>query len=216
MSASPSSLGMVVEAIKGHLYKKNAQGVWIRRFCVVVGQFLHLYKNSKCQRGVALITLDLVGKISVSGCITDELGTGTIFEIDMKDGKFFVLRAVSFDDARRWVDVLEYQRNYYIQNPHLLMPLPDMKESEKASETASVCNSTQAMMSFNDSASVRSAESSIAHPCPKEMLIDPAVSIVPPNEPVVALVLKNESPSATQNKQLGEPLHETMSSLHTI
>lgn len=92
-------------AHSGYLFKKSSSGAWQRRFFEVNGSYLCYYKTHKMTKLLAAINVPHVGQIRMQGEVQDALGTGFVFEIDLKDRQY-QLRAESFAEAKKWVDML--------------------------------------------------------------------------------------------------------------
>lgn len=104
--ASPAPpLPLEAFAHSGYLFKKSSAGAWQRRFFEVNGSYLCYYKTQKMSKLLAAINIPHVGQIRLLGEVQDALGTGYVFEMDLKDRQY-QLRAESLAEARKWVDVL--------------------------------------------------------------------------------------------------------------
>lgn len=93
----------------GYLYKKGTSGSWQKRYFEVNGSYLTYYKTHSMTRLLAAISLPQVGEIRLAGEISDQLGTGVVFEMELKD-RVYYLRAETYDEARKWVDILIHLR----------------------------------------------------------------------------------------------------------
>jgi hypothetical protein len=92
-------------SLSGYLYKKSTSGEWQKRFFEVNGSYLTYYKTDKMTKLLAAINIPQVGKIQYTGEVHDSLGTGHVFQMDLKDRQYF-LRCETFHEAKRWVDTL--------------------------------------------------------------------------------------------------------------
>ena len=94
----------------GYLYKKGSSGTWQKRYFEVNGSYLTYYKTHHMNKLLAAISMPQVGAIRLTGEVSDSLGTGVVFEMQLKD-RMYYLRSETYDDARKWVDTLTYLRD---------------------------------------------------------------------------------------------------------
>ena len=94
----------------GYLYKKGSSGNWQKRYFEINGSYLTYYKSHHMTKLLAAISLPQVGQIRITGEVSDSLGTGVVFELQLKD-RLYYLRADTYEDARKWVDTLIHLRD---------------------------------------------------------------------------------------------------------
>jgi hypothetical protein len=97
-------------SLNGYLYKQSSSGEWQKRYFELNGSYLCYYKNNKMTKLLAAINIPQVGRIALSGEVNDNLGDGYIFRMDLKDRQY-LLRTDSFQEAKRWVDILTILRD---------------------------------------------------------------------------------------------------------
>jgi len=109
-NALPSSTVMIKKSdddlptLRGTLLKRNDSDQWSKRICETHGPFLGLL-NTK-NKLVANLYCPTIQDIIIIGNVNDELGTGTLFNIKLKDDKNWMFRARSMNDAKKWKDHL--------------------------------------------------------------------------------------------------------------
>ena len=96
--------------VSGYLLKKSTDGNWQRRYFEINGTFLTYYKSRKMTKLLAALNMPSVGEISLIGKISDSLGEGIVFQLELKD-KSYVLRAKDMNDAQRWIEALQKTRD---------------------------------------------------------------------------------------------------------
>ena len=110
-NALPSSTVVIKKSdddlptLKGTLFKRNDSDQWSKRLCETHGPFLGLL-NTKNNKLVANLYCPTIQDIIIIGDVNDELGTGTLFNIKLKDNKNWMFRARSMNDAKKWKDHL--------------------------------------------------------------------------------------------------------------
>ena len=87
-------------------YKSSSFMWWM----CCLGTFLTYYKSSKMTKLLAAMSLPQVGDIRLMGEIEDDKGKGYLFQIDLMD-RMYVLRALTKEEAIRWVNALTALRN---------------------------------------------------------------------------------------------------------
>lgn len=91
--------------ISGYLMKQSSSGAWQKRYFETSGGYLTYYKNHNMSKLLAAIAVPQVGGIRRVGPISDNYGSGVVFEIELKDRKY-QLRAANEDEAQQWIDFL--------------------------------------------------------------------------------------------------------------
>ena len=122
-----------VPQMSGFLFKKSTNGEWQKRYFETNGSFLTYYKSQKMTKVcpppeppfvcvghppltprcpllrapqlLAALSLPSVGGIQLIGEVSDIKGTGSIFQLDLKDRQY-VLRTSTLEEAQMWVDTL--------------------------------------------------------------------------------------------------------------
>lgn len=99
-----------VSQMSGYLWKMNTRGAWQQRYFETNGSYLTYYKTHEMDKLMAAVNMPLVGDIKLLGEIEDNLGSGAMFIVELKDRKF-KLRAETMSDAERWVKHLIFLRD---------------------------------------------------------------------------------------------------------
>jgi len=103
-SSKTSTVSSQLPTLKGTLLKKNDSNQWSKRICETQGPFLGLL-NTK-NKLVANLYCPTIQEVTIIGDVKDELGSGTLFNIKLKDEKIWMFRARSIADANKWRDHL--------------------------------------------------------------------------------------------------------------
>jgi hypothetical protein len=89
--------------MRGNVLIQNPAQEWKVRSCELNGSFLTFFRKLKM---VAAIDLEQVGDIKVLRQIKDSSGSGVLFSLHLKEGRYFYVRVSMLEDAENWVKVL--------------------------------------------------------------------------------------------------------------